>query len=216
MKVDRNATIAGLPIRKVRNALNWFANVGNFERDTVPYKLGVDVTDDLLAAGLIEPDPDWQPDHGAQRYVVSTTGCRLAATRLLPRINRAKAERIVADLVKRAEAINAFADGFMRVVEIRAFGSYITDADDLGDIDVEVTWERRTPPGGMGWVEWNLKMAGLAGRTRSYIDMLGYGENEARRWLKGRERYLSIMDSGQLKRLGCDSRRIFPVEEGKQ
>jgi hypothetical protein len=57
-------------------------------------------------------------------------------TKLVARMNRAKAEALLKGVLERVAAINADPDMLHWVIEIRVVGSYLTDTDDLGDLDV--------------------------------------------------------------------------------
>ena len=64
-------------------------------------------------------------------------------TKFTPRINRAKADKIFADFVKRVDEVNADRAFLHWIAEVRAFGSYVTDTVDLGDLDLAKNLERR-------------------------------------------------------------------------
>jgi hypothetical protein len=137
MRADDFHIPAGQPFRKVRDFLR--AKPDLLTRKAVVEHFGVDITDELKAKGLIEPavskggetiSPDW--------YQVSSLGFRLSNVRLLPRIPRAKAEEIVADMLARARTINDTPGLLFWISKITAFGSFITDAEDVGDIDLSV------------------------------------------------------------------------------
>jgi len=60
-------------------------------------------------------------------------------------ISRKTADRIISEVVERAKAINASPyPKFMHSVEkIAVFGSYLTDKEKLGDVDIAVLLKRR-------------------------------------------------------------------------
>ena len=63
--------------------------------------------------------------------------------RFVPRINRAKAEKLLADFLQCVEEVNAHPDLPHWVTEVRVFGSYLNDRDNLGEIDLAIKKERR-------------------------------------------------------------------------
>jgi hypothetical protein len=65
------------------------------------------------------------------------------AARFVPRINRAKAEKLLADFLQCVEEVNAHPDLPHWVTEVRVFGSYLNDRDNLGEIDLAIKKERR-------------------------------------------------------------------------
>jgi len=63
------------------------------------------------------------------------------AARFVPRINRAKAEKLLADFLQSVEEVNAHPDLPHWVTEVRVFGSYLNDSDNLGEIDLATASE---------------------------------------------------------------------------
>src|SRR5260221_820939 len=138
MKVDQNSTVGGLQLIEVRRflrevrqgykATTEVGNVGTF------FKIGTreaqTILRALIDAGYLTPE---------QPYGITRTGIGLCTTRFVPRINRAKADKIVVDLLQRVDAVNARDELTDRVKSVHAFGSYITDTDDLVDVDVAIT-----------------------------------------------------------------------------
>jgi predicted nucleotidyltransferase len=98
-------------------------------------RTGQAMTDALLAEGLLRPR---QSEAREACYEVTDAGIGLACASVTKRIDRAQAERYVAELLARADAINADADAFCRVKAIWAYGSYVKGAAELGDIDLMV------------------------------------------------------------------------------
>jgi hypothetical protein len=74
---------------------------------------------------------------------LTSEGVRLCTKKLIPRINRAKADQLVAELLQRAAEINRRGELTERVASIHVFGSYLTDSDSLGDINITIELERR-------------------------------------------------------------------------
>jgi hypothetical protein len=98
----------------------------------------------LVTSGLAEPISN------SRNFVLTDTGASLRAARATKRISRTRAERAVAKLVERAKAVNADPLYLHDIAELAVYGSYITDAPDLGDIDVSVRLKARwTPQSGL-------------------------------------------------------------------
>jgi hypothetical protein len=68
--------------------------------------------------------------------------------KFIPRINRAKADRLVAELLQRATDVNRRGELTHHIASIHVFGSYLTDSDSLGDIDIDITIDPETPRSG--------------------------------------------------------------------
>ena len=99
------------------------------------------------------------------------------AARFVPRINRAKAEKLLADFLQSVEEVNAHPDLLHWVTEVRVFGSYLNDSDNLGEIDLAIKKERRPASG-------------------SFTD--AYPERLVALLLKGGSRYISLHSVAEL------------------
>jgi hypothetical protein len=134
---------------------------------------------------------------------------RLANAKMIKRITRAKADLYVAELLQRADDINANPDLLHRVRRITALGSYITDATDLGDIDIAVELEDKVPAGQRS--EANRARAAASGRKNLFLnDELTFGEREVKRLLKGRNPYVSLILYSDFQRLDTPAKVIYP------
>jgi hypothetical protein len=128
---------------------------------------------------------------------------------MIKRITRAKADLYVAELLQRADDINANPDLLHRVRRITALGSYITDATDLGDIDIAVELEDKVPAGQRS--EANRARAATSGRKNLFLnDELTFGEREVKRLLKGRNPYVSLILYSDFQRLDTPAKVIYP------
>src|SRR5262249_13648565 len=145
MHADAFDIPAGQPFRKVRDFLLRNSRLWLFDSEDVIKYFGADITAELLAKGLIEPKV-------GGKFQISSLGTRLAAKKLMPRIPRVKAEKIVADMLARARDINETPELLCRISSITAFGSLLTDAEDLGDIDVAVEIKQKHIDG-MRWID---------------------------------------------------------------
>jgi hypothetical protein len=124
-------------------------------------------------------------------YQPTIKGKAMRAARLVPRINRAKADKLLADFLRSVEEVNAHPDLLHWVTEVRVFGSYLTDSDDLGDIEIAIKKERRPVSGAFG--DACVAMAEQNGKIFSTDhDMAFYLERMVARLLKGGSRYISL------------------------
>ncbi len=234
MKIDRRQTLAGWPAIKVRDFLQYLKRCGEFG---APFEnleaygnlcpLGEEGLNRLLEAGLIEQVPP-QPQEGLKcllgagfveqapplpespsRYRITHEGCRLALHKFVPRLARAKANQLVEQFLKRVDEVNTSSYYLMTVGEVHLFGSYITDAADLGDIDLAIKLEAKYS--GTEWVAHNLARADATGRDLDYFARLSYGETEVRRFLKSRSPYISMHGVDELERNGWNSLKVRPL-----
>lgn len=82
------------------------------------------------------------------------------------------------------------------MTEVRVFGSYLTDTDDLGDLDLALKLERRRVKG--EWVKACHDLADKSGKTLSFFQRLTYPETEIRRRIKGRLPRISLHETTEL------------------
>jgi hypothetical protein len=125
-------------------------------------------------------------------------------------ITRKQADVLVAEVCERARAINA-GDYAHRIVRLEVFGSYLTDKDPLGDLDLMVTL---APAYDDLAQQRNAEDRARAGRTfRNLIEDVYWPKEEVHRALKNRKRAISIHDASERQALiddyGSTFREIF-------
>jgi hypothetical protein len=147
----------------------------------------------LLAEGYLEPH---EPEHkfDKAKYQTSMKGRRLAAANLRPRFDRAKADNEVASLIARATEINTRDELVFFVHKITAFGSYLTDSNDLGDIDLVV----EVAPRRKHHTDESHYRAGNSGKTLDFMASLNYGNSEVLQLLRARKSRLAFDTSSAL------------------
>ena len=147
----------------------------------------------LLAEGYLEPH---EPEHKFDdaKYQTSMQGRRLAAAKLTKRFDRAMADNEVAALIARANEINTRDELVFFVHKITAFGSYITDSRDLGDIDVVV----ELVPRRQKHTDESHYRADNSGRKFDFMTSLTYGSNEVLQLLRARKPRLSFNEPSTL------------------
>jgi hypothetical protein len=132
------------------------------------------LVEQLLKDGMIERFSDCR---GQVAYQPTSKGNAMRATRSAPRLNRAKADKLLANFLRSVEEVNARPDLLHWVTEVRVFGSYLTNSDDLGEIDLAIKKEQRPARG-------------------SFRD--AYPERLVALLLKGGSRYISLHGVAEL------------------
>ncbi len=109
-------------------------------------------------------------------------------------ISREKATQLLNQLVERAKTINSNNELVYFVESIKVFGSYLSDNDSLGDLDVGVKLTRRLESD--EFTQQNQKRIELAranGRSFSnYLDEIAWPHTEVMLMLKARKKGLSL------------------------
>jgi hypothetical protein len=199
MRIDSTATIAGYPALRVRELLQR-GRTGEWGTQFVQHVLKVEKPEAMrvLAAlhekGLIQPG---ESDQGEQLYRPTLLGRALAGATAGKPIRRATADRLLSEFLKRVETVNSDPHYLFRVVHVVVFGSYLSDAGSLGDVDLAIHLERKE-------LDWDkhvafedvrIAEAQNAGRTfPSYEAQIEWPETEVRRFLKGRSSAISLHD----------------------
>ena len=199
MRIDSTATIAGHPSLSVRELLRR-GRVGDWGTQFVRHVVRVDqdeaarVLASLHEKGLLEPG---MADASEQLYHPTLLGRALAGASAGKPIKRATAERLLSGFVERVERVNADPHYLFRVVHAVVSGSYISEAETLGDLDLAIHLEAKE-------ADWNkhvaLEDARIAeahegGRSfPSYEAQIHWPETEARRFLRGRSSAISLHD----------------------
>lgn len=197
MRINPKGTLFGHPALKVRNAFkdlpsNGAGMYGSFWWDKhLPDTNGrqrKEIEGRLLRAGFIEQFP-----HRSRRfagYQLTARGLRLAgaSARLY---KRETAKRALAEVIERAKAINA-GDYAYDVQCIVVFGSYLSDRQKVGDLDLAVSLVRRPHPG-QDWLQFSERFRRRAPSGAHWIDQLTWPEHEVWRFLKGRSHVVSLM-----------------------
>ena len=143
MRIDRSETIAGQPIKKIRDFLRRLSGLSYSVEGIEDYfsltpDAAATLIFELCARNLLEPTEARQQE-GAVYYEQGSEASRLAAANLLRPIRRARATQLLEEFLLRVGKINARDDLVYEVAEVRFFGSYLNKMqEELGDIDLAV------------------------------------------------------------------------------
>ncbi|MEH2527639.1 MULTISPECIES: hypothetical protein [unclassified Bradyrhizobium] len=162
------------------------------------------VFDALLAEGYLEPH---EPEHkfDKAKYQTSQKGRQVAAANLTKRFDRAKADAEVAALIARANEINKRDELVFFVHKITAFGSYLTNSNDLGDIDLVV----EVAPRREQHTDESHYRADNSGKTFDFTGSLTYGSTEVLQLLRARKARLSFASRSTLDGMKTETRVLF-------
>lgn len=191
MRITRGETICGVEAMALRSALR---RADAYSAEWLGSELGLDVSgaarliDELCGDGYLAERPA-----GSKVFRVTLKGSAFRMATAARPITRATADRLVQDIVRRAEEVND-ADYAYKVGALVVFGSYCDpEADRLSDVDVAARW---LPVDDFQPVcERRIRLASVGGR-RFYSDLeeMSWPEIEVKRHLKGRSASLSLHD----------------------
>lgn len=213
MNIDRNAIIAGIPIITVRNFLRDFRRYGSFSLQAMIKHFSLEpqscayLLKELIACGYIE-------ENSLNKYEVTVKGNALAQTKFVSRMNKAKADKIFGDFMKRVEKINEDDSYVYRVSKLILFGSYLNSAaNDYGDIDIayelkpKMCYFKTFNEVCQSIID-NAKENGK--RFYSYLDEICYPETLVLQYLKSRSPYISLHRPEEIRILAAPHKQIFP------
>jgi predicted nucleotidyltransferase len=148
----------------------------------------------LLAHQLVYEEG--RESDGRMVYRVTDEGHATGMKSLAPRMNRAAAEALLEEVLARVARINSDSDLLHYITEVRVFGSYLSDSEDLGDLDLAIKLERRRIEG--QWVKAARVLADKSRRTLTFFQRLTFPETEVRRRIKSRLPRVSLHETSEL------------------
>lgn len=204
VRIRRDQEIEGMPAVTARNLLRAMMQAGGpVSVSYVARVLGVEGLEATEAlqrfarAGLVERRD--LPGHDVCDYwEITTDGHRVALASAASPVRRSVAEEAVRALIDRARAVNSSCDYAFCVAEIRVFGSYLTDVERLGDVDLVIRLRPRFFDSGLQARAYQRRVdlaAAQGRRFSSTFQSLIWPQVEVLRFLKGGRRFLSFHDS---------------------
>jgi hypothetical protein len=199
--------VANVPLWAIKDMLR---QRDSFSGRIVAFELGLPaercqaIFDGLVQQGFLEPDGE-----GFDFYRSSTKGRSLSQAKFARRLARDKAAALLAQLIARAEAINANPDLAHVVAELRLYGSLLNEtAGEVGDVDIAFALNDR-PRIGSRVAASKARWAASGREGGSFFQELVYGETEVLALLKGRSSYLSLQPLSKIEKLGCPTKVMF-------
>jgi len=142
-------------------------------------------------------------------YRTTEKALRLASSSLLKPIKREKADQFLAALLERVDVVKEEDQYLLYVGYLGIFGSYITEQDELGDLDLIVELKRKEKFSG-DWLEHTLSQAKNSGkRFGSFFDRLSYSEKKVFDFLKKRSPYLHFSSKEEAEQMGIESKTLI-------
>jgi hypothetical protein len=156
----------------------------------------------LVRAGFARPDKS-----DARRFHPTKKWAQLALANISRGLVRADANVLLEKIVAKAIAINSNDDGrFCKIGCVVVFGSYLSEAPILGDLDIGValdpTGEEQLDRDGLSLAEWFRKGSSLDRRSYSALRLR-------------KPQYISIHKFNEVLRLKTPYRVIFGKEPGE-
>lgn len=213
MRIDPKGHIAGFPALMVRDFLRRYF-VSNFSLISVENFTKTSIYESrpfisaLEAEGLVNRVEDSEGEY----WECSNEGRRLAMATAAAPIRRATAERLVREVLDRARTVNSDSGYLFCVNRVAVFGSYLTGAVRLSDVDlaIELICRVSDPEEYRRLKDARIDLARKRGwRSRNLVDLVAYPKQEVLDFLKGRSRAISLHAYGELVELGIRYQTIY-------
>ncbi|MGH9866404.1 MAG: hypothetical protein ACRD4H_13415, partial [Candidatus Acidiferrales bacterium] len=151
-------------------------------------------------------------------YELTDEGRHLAHASAAPRIPRSRAETMVTDFMTRVRIINADDQYAYRVSTVILFGSYVSDRDTLGDIDLATEYAPRVSDvEALERIEKERRdLAHRNGRRLEFIESLDWPRREIDLFLKNRQRGLSVHKMDELIQMAKQRPLVYKILLGDE
>jgi predicted nucleotidyltransferase len=157
-----------------------------------PRKAG-ELLRELKRRGLIEPGTII--DQSEPLFRKTLKGSTLGLASASKPVTRKTAERVFSEFMERVKRVNSDPYFLYKVTKVIIFGSYLTDALRINDLDaaIELTPKEEDPQLRMEQFQQHSLEAERKGRNfDTFVDKIGWPETEVKLFLKSRSRTLSL------------------------
>jgi predicted nucleotidyltransferase len=201
--VPSTTRILGRPLAEVRRVLRLDAGEG-FDIEAARQRIAGDdyavrrfLADLTTDEWLIQDRPDhWTATPKAKELQFESRG----------RLTRAKADGLVAQLLARVRAVNGDPKYAFKVDSVVLFGSYLSNRDRIGDVDVAIALRPRLRnKDAQEALEESARSRGT--ESRNIVERLFRPRREVRQALKARSSWLDVRDVSELDEL-LQTRRV--------
>ena len=213
MRLVPKSKLYGQPAIRVRDFLRHIGP-GTFDVEYLRGRMGLSkseaaaVLSGLLEGRLIEAA--LRHDGGAM-YDLTWTGRTLAISTFAHKIPREQGERLLASVVARASDMEAQLPFAYRVKRIALFGSMLTEAELVHDVDLAVALEPKFEDDEFEEAKGvRVDVALRAGkRFRSRLEAIVWPHVEVIEYLRGGSRHVSLNGFAELRVLGAPSSIVY-------
>ncbi|MCU7512355.1 MAG: nucleotidyltransferase domain-containing protein [Ignavibacteria bacterium] len=201
MIIDPKDTLFGFPILSIRKLLNSLREYraisikGIYSDLHISKKRAEKLASDLVDKGYFKCEID---GHGLKWYTVQSKGRRLAKAYATKPLHRSTADKKLQEFLQRVKEVNNNNYYLYRVTKVILFGSYLTDKERIGDVDIAIELEHKI-------IDPVLRKNADIGRyhlaikngrqLNSMLDDIFWPYNEVVLFLKSRARSIDLTDT---------------------
>ena len=219
MRITKEEVVAGHSALRVRGFLRRFER-GFFMLSAaegfmqLKSQQAAEFINEMVALEFIEPT---MPYGNKAAFQVATRGHAFANATAAKPISRRTAERVLRQFMDRVNAVNASKEYAFRVKSVVLFGSMLSYADRLGDVDVAIDLQRRISDSAKFRQQCDRRRHLAEERGRAFstaIDWATWPKTEVVLQLKARSRSLSLHGFDQLMEMENLRYRILVGDAG--
>ncbi|QPG56260.2 nucleotidyltransferase domain-containing protein [Shewanella eurypsychrophilus] len=199
MKINSTDTIANFPALKARKIIRGLSrNHEGFNISTLRSVIGTTkkVTqshlNSFISEGYIEAI---DPPSKDRTHITTIKGNSLAQATASKKVKRSTANKHYEEFMERVNEINSSDKYLFQVSEVILFGSYLTDAPTVSDIDLYIRVERK-PKFSDNFSsireQRTLEMERDGRQFRTFSELIYWPETDVRKYLKNGSRVISI------------------------
>jgi hypothetical protein len=196
MRLDAHDVVAGIPALNARELLRKWGYSGANEAFVaevvgVTLKEATIILRGMVAAGLLVEDTDARPGQ-EQWFVCTTKGSAFAQASAAKPLRRPTVEQKLTELVERMTHLNASPDFLVGIEEAYVYGSYLSNMDRLGDLDISLKFYRKEEDPEQFRVLADQAARESGRRFSNMIDWMFWPERKVLLFLKQRSRVFSL------------------------
>lgn len=181
----------GIPLVQIRNFFQFIRawHHEDFSLETLAQRLRLDIQLARKTAGHLVAE-GYAEEQGTG-YMMTDKGLDLMRASAASKISRKTATRALDDLLQRVQQINADPEKIDTIAAVAVFGSYLSDQDPLGDLDVAIKIVNRYPE--RDRADTALEYARKSGRNfGSFLEGAVWHHTELLQMIKARKRTISL------------------------
>jgi predicted nucleotidyltransferase len=199
MRIKPDEVVAGFPARKIRKLLRQSVDSLSARDATrvlqIETKRAIQLLERLEQDGFLERNPILPNSDDEQSWKRTVRGGALANALFSKPVSRRLAEKSLSEFLDRVQLINSKSRFLYRVWKVVVFGSFLSDAPIVGDLDLAVDLRQKEKDGrkhtALALTRAN-EAAGSGKQFRNYAEALSFAEQEVIMFLKARSRILQL------------------------
>ena len=199
MRIKPDEDVAGFPARKIKELLRQSVDFLSARHVTkildIKTEQAIQLLERLEQCGLLERNPALPNSDDEQSWKRTVKGGALANALFSTPVSRQSAEKTMREFLDRVQQVNCSSRFLYRVRKVVVFGSFLSDAPFVGDLDlaVDLCPKEKDSRKHSELIRARANEAASCGRRfRIYVEALRFAEQEVIMFLKARSRILQL------------------------